>query len=61
MESFVTIIIIAIPAFQNAHAYVNAAFCMEIDPDNLVVKGRPSFVYGGIDAHAVCQCSHQDA
>ena len=39
--------------FQNAHAYVNAAFNMEVDPVNYVVKTYPSFVFGGIQEHAV--------
>ena len=38
---------------QNAHAYVNAAFRMKVDPSSLSVSGIPSFVFGGITAHGV--------
>jgi xanthine dehydrogenase/oxidase len=39
------------PRWQNAHAYVNAAF--RIKADDRVVKGRPSLVFGGINAETV--------
>ena len=32
---------------------MNAAFNMELEPGSSTVQGKPSFVYGGIDAHAV--------
>ncbi|CAG7707626.1 unnamed protein product [Allacma fusca] len=34
--------------YQNAHAYVNAGFLMQIDPMNMYVKMRPRIVLGGI-------------
>ena len=37
---------------QNARAYVNAAFSMQVDP-NSTVQGTPVLVFGGIQAHAV--------
>ncbi|KAL5509791.1 hypothetical protein EMCRGX_G005217 [Ephydatia muelleri] len=40
------------PRNQNAHAYVNAAFSMQVDP-NSTVQGTPVLVFGGIQAHAV--------
>lgn len=41
--------------FQNAHAYVNAAFCMEVDKkENYTVKGDPKILYGGINDDFVC-------
>ncbi|XP_035826275.1 indole-3-acetaldehyde oxidase [Aplysia californica] len=39
------------PRWQNAHAYVNAAF--KIAAENRTIKGRPSLVYGGINAETV--------
>jgi len=42
------------PRWQNAHAYVNAAF--KIETENRVIKGKPSLVFGGINAdttHAI--------
>lgn len=41
------------PRAQNSHAYVNAAFSMEMEPDGSTVKGKPLFVYGGIEAHSI--------
>ena len=38
---------------QNAHAYVNAGFYMEVDTTNYTVKGKPSLVFGGISTHGV--------
>ena len=35
--------------FQNAHAYVNAAFKMKVTEDGKQILGRPAFVFGGID------------
>ncbi|XP_067673741.1 uncharacterized protein [Haliotis asinina] len=40
------------PRHQNAHAYVNAAFCMVLDSKNKVV-GRPSLVFGGISPDTI--------
>ncbi|CAL8082604.1 unnamed protein product [Orchesella dallaii] len=35
--------------YQNSHAYVNAAFCMQVDKKrNYLVVGVPNVVYGGI-------------
>ncbi|KAH9519993.1 hypothetical protein Btru_071425 [Bulinus truncatus] len=39
------------PRWQNAHAYVNAAFRLNVEGRD--IKGRPSFVYGGINAQTV--------
>lgn len=39
--------------FQNAHAYVNAAFMMQVDSSSLTVTGKPSLVFGGVNAHDV--------
>ncbi|KAH9519991.1 Primary amine oxidase 1, partial [Bulinus truncatus] len=39
------------PRWQNAHAYVNAAFRLTIEGHD--IKGRPSFVYGGINSETV--------
>ncbi|XP_012937727.1 indole-3-acetaldehyde oxidase [Aplysia californica] len=39
------------PRWQNAHAYVNAAF--KIVTENSTIKGKPSLVYGGINADTV--------
>ncbi|XP_046559709.1 xanthine dehydrogenase-like isoform X1 [Haliotis rubra] len=37
------------PRHQNAHAYVNAGFRMQLDrSNNFLVKTKPSLVYGGI-------------
>ena len=41
------------PRLQNAHAYVNAAFAVEIDASSFTVTGRPSLVFGGVQAHDV--------
>lgn len=44
------------PRSQNAHAYINAGFRFEIDPNTHIVKPNPSIVYGGINGqfnHAV--------
>ena len=39
---------------QNAHAYVNATFSMDVDSsNNFIVKTTPTVVIGGIDTHAV--------
>ena len=38
---------------QNAHAIVNAAFNMEVDPATLQVTSIPLFVFGGIGTHVV--------
>ena len=38
---------------QNAHAYVNAAFCMSVDPSTHQVLSIANIVYGGIEEHAV--------
>ena len=35
--------------FQNAHAYVNAAFKMKVAEDGKQILGRPALVFGGID------------
>ena len=35
--------------FQNAHAYVNAAFKMKVTEDGKQILGRPALVFGGID------------
>eukprot|EP00731_Ephydatia_muelleri_P028954 Em0020g598a len=40
------------PRAQNAHAYVNAAFSMEVDP-SYTVRGTPVLVFGGIEEYAV--------
>ncbi|XP_067656036.1 uncharacterized protein [Haliotis asinina] len=38
------------PRHQNAHAYVNAGFRMQLDrSNNFTVKTKPSLVYGGIN------------
>ena len=39
------------PRWQNAHAYLNAAF--KIATENRHIKGRPTLVYGGINAATV--------
>ncbi|CAG5124756.1 unnamed protein product, partial [Candidula unifasciata] len=39
------------PRWQNAHAYVNAAFKIQVE--KLLVKTKPSFVFGGINAETV--------
>ena len=31
---------------------------MEVNPDNMLVKSLPSFVFGGINEHAVSNCTH---
>jgi len=41
------------PRAENAHAYVNAAFYMEVDPTGSTVKGKPSLVFGGIGTHGI--------
>jgi xanthine dehydrogenase/oxidase len=41
------------PRSQNAHAYVNAAFCMKVDKKTMTVKSIPSFIYGGISEHSI--------
>ena len=38
---------------QNAHAYVSAAFVMEVDSSSWTVTNTPSLVFGGIQSHAV--------
>ena len=43
---------------QNAHAYVNAGFYMEVDTTNYTVKGKPSLVFGGISTHGVSTQTH---
>ena len=42
---------------QNAHAYVNAAFCMSVDPSTHQVLSIANIVYGGIEEHAVSRVS----
>ncbi|XP_059174496.1 uncharacterized protein LOC131954765 [Physella acuta] len=39
------------PRWQNAHAYINAAFKITID--NRKIIGQPNFVIGGINAHTI--------
>jgi len=35
--------------YQNAHAYVNAGFLMQVDPKrNFSIRGKPTIVFGGI-------------
>ncbi|GFO17413.1 xanthine dehydrogenase/oxidase [Plakobranchus ocellatus] len=46
------------PRWQNAHAYVNAAFNIPIE--GLVIKGRPSVVLGGISADTVHATKTED-
>ncbi|XP_067671800.1 xanthine dehydrogenase/oxidase-like [Haliotis asinina] len=41
------------PRSQNAHAYVNAAFRVTIEPSKFQVLGKPSLVYGGIDKNTI--------
>ncbi|XP_071107754.1 xanthine dehydrogenase-like [Haliotis cracherodii] len=41
------------PRSQNAHAYVNAAFRVTIEPTKFQVLGKPSLVYGGIDKKTI--------
>ncbi|XP_046583492.1 indole-3-acetaldehyde oxidase-like [Haliotis rubra] len=47
------------PRHQNAHAYVNAAFCMVVDSQNRVV-GRPSLVFGGISPNTIHASKTED-
>ncbi|GFO39138.1 indole-3-acetaldehyde oxidase [Plakobranchus ocellatus] len=46
------------PRWQNAHAYVNAAFNIPIE--GLVMKGRPSVVLGGISVDTVHATKTED-
>ena len=44
------------PRSQNAHAYVNAGFRLNIDPQSYIVKDNPVIVFGGINStfvHAI--------
>lgn len=41
------------PRSENAHAYVNAAFAVRVDSSNSTVTGKPTLVYGGIEAHDI--------
>lgn len=42
------------PRAVNAHAYVNAAFKMEVDPeDGFKVLNKPTILYGGINPEFV--------
>ncbi|XP_059139141.1 uncharacterized protein LOC131927489 [Physella acuta] len=46
------------PRWQNAHAYVNAAF--RIPAEGRDIKGRPSLVFGGINAQTVHAVKTED-
>lgn len=39
--------------YQNAHAYVNAAFLLKVDKTSLMVTERPRLCFGGISANFV--------
>ena len=41
------------PRSQNAHAYVNAACLVKLDPTSFTVLEKPSLVFGGISASFV--------
>ena len=45
--------------FQNAHAYVNAAFKMKVTEDGKQILGRPALVFGGIDDKLVNIASYK--
>lgn len=45
------------PRAQDSCAYVNAGFCMEVDPSNHIVKSIPSFVFGGVKEHTISASS----
>ena len=38
------------PRSQNAHAYINAGFRFDIDGQTLIIKSRPTIVFGGLSA-----------
>lgn len=38
---------------QNAHALVNAAMCITVDPSSFIVLSQPSLIFGGISQHPI--------